>query len=331
MQQAAPLVLTVDDDPAGRYIKTKILREAGFEALEAETGRQGLSLVDSYRPQIVLLDVRLPDIDGLQVCEEIKRSYPGTPVLQMSATFTGLSDRIRGLENGADAYLAEPVEPQELIATVRSLLRTRKVEQDLRDALETNRLLLEELQHRIKNTLQLVTSLLSLEERRIEDACAQRRFAAVRDRIAIVTGLYGLLAQAGSADRVDVHEFLGRVVRSCRALTESVDIHNETDSVELSVDRAIPLGLIAQELVTNALKHAFPSGRKGRISLRLTRDGRSCRLEVADDGIGFKSDAKPGSGSRLVEALVQQLAGTLRHDSARDCGASVIVDFPQEG
>lgn len=330
MHHPAPLVLTVDDNAAGRYFKTRVLREAGYRTLEAETGEEGLALTGSHLPQIILLDVRLPDLDGLEVCEAIKKNYPGIPVLQMSATFIELADRIRGLERGADAYLVEPVEPQELIATVRSLLRVRKAEHDLREALEQNRLLLDELQHRIKNSLQLVSSVLSLEAAKIKDLEARSHFSTARNRIAVVAKLYDVLYRETAANQVDTAQFLADVVESSRALTESVELAFQADNVIIGVDRAIPLGLIAQELVVNALKHAFPDDRSGRVSVLLTRQGDQYRLEVADDGVGFTpSKQAEGSGSRLAAALAKQLGGSLRHSGGPErVGTIAVVEFP---
>jgi PAS domain S-box-containing protein len=119
------IILNIDDNQHGRYARTRILRRAGFEVVEGETGADALRLVGDVSPQAVLLDVRLPDISGLDVCRAIKTD-PLTAdimVLQISATHISGTDRIEGLEGGADSYLTEPVEPGELIATLRALLR----------------------------------------------------------------------------------------------------------------------------------------------------------------------------------------------------------------
>jgi PAS domain S-box-containing protein len=128
-------ILNVDDFEAGLYAKSRVLRLAGFEVYEARNGEDALRLIAELKPDLMLLDVRLPDISGIEICRRIKTD-PSTSsilVIQTSATFTEASDRVRGLEGGADAYLTEPIEADELIANVRAILRLRKAEQQARE------------------------------------------------------------------------------------------------------------------------------------------------------------------------------------------------------
>ena len=126
------LLLNVDDSEAIRYAKTRTLVRAGYKVIEAGTAAQALTLVASRHPALVLLDVKLPDMNGLEVCEIIKRDHPQTLVLQISATFVTTADKVKGLGAGADSYLTQPVEPDELAAAVGALLRMRESEEALR-------------------------------------------------------------------------------------------------------------------------------------------------------------------------------------------------------
>jgi PAS domain S-box-containing protein len=131
MSEPKVIILHVDDNEANRYIVTRILQNAGFTVVEAATGTAGLKAAAEYQPALVILDVKLPDISGFEVCRQIKAN-PETgfiPVLHLSASFIQSHDKAEGLDSGADAYLVQPVEPIELLATVRSLLRIRRAEE----------------------------------------------------------------------------------------------------------------------------------------------------------------------------------------------------------
>ena len=125
-------ILHVDDTDAQRYALSRVLRHAGFDVLEARTGRQALDLATQL-PDLVILDVNLPDIDGFAVCKQIKANEATAriPVLHLSATMVSTEARVAGLDGGADAYLVQPVQHEELLATVRALLRVRKAEEAL--------------------------------------------------------------------------------------------------------------------------------------------------------------------------------------------------------
>jgi PAS domain S-box-containing protein len=125
-------ILNVDDDEVGRYSVTRILKQAGFDITEAATGADALKLAMKL-PDLVLLDVNLPDIHGFEVCRRLK-SDPATraiPVLHLSATYLDSKDKVNGLEGGADGYLTQPVEPPVLLAHIRALLRSSKLEKQL--------------------------------------------------------------------------------------------------------------------------------------------------------------------------------------------------------
>jgi len=128
--QPPDTVLIVDDDEAKRHAIAKILRKAGFTIREGETGAEGLRLA-AEKPALIILDVKLPDVSGFEVCRRIKED-PATasiPVLHISTTFVDIEDRVQGLEGGADGYLTDVLEPLELVATVKALLRARRAEE----------------------------------------------------------------------------------------------------------------------------------------------------------------------------------------------------------
>lgn len=129
-------ILNVDDSEAGRYSTTRILRKAGFEVCEAASGEEALELASRVEPDLVVLDINLPDMSGLEVCRRIKALFKrNVPVLHVSATYIMSSDKL--LDSGSDGYLIQPVEPAALVANVRALLRARDAEEELhRQSLE---------------------------------------------------------------------------------------------------------------------------------------------------------------------------------------------------
>jgi PAS domain S-box-containing protein len=148
MNNDSILILNVDDNDGARYVKTRILHGAGFRVVEAANGTDGLALTRQMLPALVLLDVKLPDINGIEVCRRIKDDplTAGVLVLQTSAALTGRDDKIRGLEGGADNYLAAPIEADELVANVNALLRLQRTQTELRNSEERFRQLTENIE-----------------------------------------------------------------------------------------------------------------------------------------------------------------------------------------
>ncbi|GFJ83505.1 response regulator [Phytohabitans houttuyneae] len=121
----AMTVLVVDDSAPKRYLLTTWLHRAGFTVLQAETGGAALHMIEATPVDLVVLDVKLPDMTGFEVCERIKTNprHQALPVIHVSAHAVDVRDRTHGLSNGADAYLTEPIEPDELVATAHAVLR----------------------------------------------------------------------------------------------------------------------------------------------------------------------------------------------------------------
>jgi PAS domain S-box-containing protein len=141
----APLVLHVDDYESARYARSRILQSAGFRVVEAASGAEALRLIAAEPPTLALIDMKLPDMSGSELCRRIKDTpdMAGVIVVHVSAAFRRGSDYVHGLEQGADAYLVEPVEPDVLVATLRALLRARHAEDAVRLAAREWRLTFE--------------------------------------------------------------------------------------------------------------------------------------------------------------------------------------------
>jgi len=138
-------ILNVEDYDGSREATSALLRREGFEVVEAASGAEALKLAKDASAQLVLLDVNLPDMSGHEVCRRLKADHitSSIPVLQISGSFVTGEDRVRGLESGADAYLVKPVEAQELVATIKALLRMREAEEARRESEARYQLLFE--------------------------------------------------------------------------------------------------------------------------------------------------------------------------------------------
>ena len=172
-------IVVVDDFQDGRELAAAVLRREGFTVKEAGTGTEALALATEL-PALMVLDVHLPDLDGFEVCRRIKKDprTAGISVLQVSAAFRNAGDRVRGLDGGADAYLALPVEREELVATVRALLRIRRAEREsagLRAVMH----LANAAAHKINNPLAVVIGQLHFLAK--DPAVPAPRVAAIQD------------------------------------------------------------------------------------------------------------------------------------------------------
>ncbi len=136
MFQKESILLNINDNDANRYAVTRMLRASGFQVVEGGTGAEALRLAAEVLPDLIILDVKLPDLNGIEVCRRLK-SDPRTAsiaVLHLSANYIRTENKVEGLESGADGYLAQPVDSAELLATVHSLLRMRRAEEEARAA-----------------------------------------------------------------------------------------------------------------------------------------------------------------------------------------------------
>jgi DNA-binding response OmpR family regulator len=177
-------ILVVDDDAAGRYLKTHILSKAGWQVTEAIDGTSARQRLATESYALALLDVKLPDINGIDLCRELKGTYPHLLVLQTSAAFIGKEDRVAGLAGGADGYLVEPIHPEELVATVMALLRRYRSAQDLQERHDS----LEQVVVERSQRLAEIGARLETEINQRADAEEQLRHAQKLDVLGQLTG-----------------------------------------------------------------------------------------------------------------------------------------------
>lgn len=200
------------------------------------------------------------------------------------------------------------------------VMRARAVESEVgRRTLELERsvrekdVLLREVHHRVKNNLQMIASMLRLTARTASRE-AQPIFADIARRVTAIGQAYNQLYRVGQVSALNLAEYIDTVSQGVAEGfgTSRITVRTELDEMTADIDTALPVGLIALELVTNSFKHAFPGGRSGEVVIKLQRHEGYARLVVADNGVGMQARAGGGSGLMLIEALAGQLDGKLK-------------------
>jgi two-component sensor histidine kinase/sensor domain CHASE-containing protein len=207
-------------------------------------------------------------------------------------------------------------------------------EKKVKDA-QKNEILLKEIHHRVKNNLQVISSLLDLQARSSHDERTTSLLRESQDRLRSMSLIHEKLYRAGNATGVSiveyVHDLAAHLRNSFSGSSEAIEMETDVEGISLDMDIAVPCGLIITELVSNALKYAFPDGRKGRIRIGLKQDEKhTIELSVSDDGIGLPADLDhreaSSLGLRIVNILVNQLKGTLEHYG--EGGTRFVISFP---
>jgi DNA-binding response OmpR family regulator len=272
------VILNLDNNPDARDTKHHTLRQAGYEVVDGLGGEQALELIDKLQPALVLLDVQLPDIGGIEMCKIIKQRWPTTMVLQTSAAaLIDAADRVRGLEGGADAYLVQPIDADELVASVRVLMR-------LHEAELTTRQISEHL------------------ESRIADRTRDLRQANVR-----------LIEQIAQRERAEAALVQSQKMEAVGQLTGSIahDFNNILASMMGWIHLARRKS--ADSDVGTMLDKALSAGERGkRLTLRLLSFSRSDALvtgsvDVRELMLGMREWLNQTVGSRIV--LDMEIAG----------------------
>ena len=195
-------------------------------------------------------------------------------------------------------------------------------------ALARHRILFRELLHRDKNDFQLIISILLMQQCKQQDPEAKRGFSHVIDRVSAISLAHDQLSTREGSGNIELAEYLGALCGNLDQRREAIRVQADLDRAELTHERAVSLGLIVNELVTNALKHAFPHNKKGTVGVTFRADAnREGCVSVSDDGVGMGSSRPSSSGIELVTALTRQIGGTIAYDSSEQ-GTTVSVRFP---
>jgi len=319
-------ILMVEDNPGDvRLLREMFATERPGSYEITHMPRLGLALerLAQGGVDIVLLDLGLPDGEGMDTVRRVRKLAPEVPLIVL----TGRDDDAaveEAMREGAQDYLVKgQIETRALPRALRHAIERFRMQAravltniELERRVQEKDLMLSEIHHRVKNSLQVVSSLLRLEAARIQDPLIGDMLQTTQNRIRSMALIHQTLYQSRDFARVDFHAFLQSFLPT---LVQSYSIHPERISLAfhvaevcLPIDAAIPCGLIVNELISNALKHAFPNGGTGTISIEFKQQSDNhASLTVEDDGIGIPEDFVLEDSETLGIQLVYMLAGQL--------------------
>ena len=312
MQNSPIVIYVLDQQGIFRLAEGLALTQLGLQPGEV-VGRSAFEVFADY--PAVLADLRLVLSGRLRRTE----SQIGDTV------FETVYSPCLGLDGEANGVIGVAVD-----TTERTRARAR-----LQASVREKEVLLKEIYHRVKNNLQVVVSLLSMQGQNVADTVVRERLAESADRVRAMVLVHEQLYRSADLASIAFDRYLEQLIEQLahQFAQPKVSIVKHLQALTLGLDTAIPCGLLINELISNAFKHAFPDRESGRIELELRRndDGTIC-IVVADDGIGLPENFSPQRGSslgwRLVNGLVNQIEGTLSFD--RQGGSRIEVRFAEE-
>ncbi|OGP49710.1 MAG: hypothetical protein A2Y79_05335 [Deltaproteobacteria bacterium RBG_13_43_22] len=223
----------------------------------------------------------------------------------------------------------------EIVAVYDDITERKQAEEKIRASLLEKEIMLKEIHHRVKNNLQVISSLFGLQSGYIQDDKSREIFQESQNRVGVMAKIHTMLYQSEDLSKVDfggfIRDLAGRLQQSYATAKSPIEIHVDIGEVSMTIETSIPCGLILNELVSNALKHAFPEGKGGEVKISMATEGDRFVLMVQDNGIGFPADVDFQNtqtlGLELVRLLVGQINGTI--DLAVDGGTKFAITFPK--
>jgi two-component sensor histidine kinase len=333
-----PENLPVQPPPPVIHLDTPEITPAGFRlAIPYKGTTVGIIGVDGiafpeYRERYLSLALDIAGVCGLSIVNARTHSRLETAMSDLSAEFAR-STRLAGELKDINEHLEERIR-QRTAELEEEALRRKGAEEKVRSQLEEKTLLLRELHHRVRNNLQLITSMLSIQARKIPDPTLQMAISESRNRIRTMAMIHEKLWSEDDFAQIRLDALARQIFSNLLALYHTppgqITLSMDSQPVVIDINTAIPLSFIINELISNSLKYAFPGGQSGEITVEIREDEQDLVIRLTDNGIGlppgFDWENSDTVGLILVNSLVQQLQGTIEREPGN--GTRFMIRIP---
>ncbi len=384
-------ILIIDDDEGTCKSLSLIFEKKNYEIETAGTGREAIEKAQGRFFNAALLDIRLPDMEGIELLGPLKEMHPDMVIIMVTA-HASLETAVRSLNEGASFYIRKPLNMDEVLSTLREVLekqhlvienrrllqevqrelaerkraeeelrrhrdnleemvkeRTAKLakandelqreikerkraEEQIKASLAEKEVLLKEIHNRVKNNMQIISSLLNIQLIHIKDPSVRKTFMESQNRIRSMAMIHEKMYESENLTRVDFAEYVDSLtvdlLQAYDVNPDTITLNKNVENVYLDVSMGIPCGLIINELVSNSLKYAFPGGQPGEVNIDFRLKNNEYQLTIGDNGIGFPKylDFRKAEsfGLQLVMLLIKKLGGTINLNRKRGTFFKVI-------
>ena len=327
-----PRILYIDDDDGLCRLVARALGRRGYQVSVATSGAAGVERAATAPFDLIAVDHYMPGQDGLATLEALQALPAVPPIIYV----TGSEESriaVAALKAGAIDYVVKTVGNDffdlldNAFTTALNAVALQAQKAEAEDALRASNArleaLLHEVNHRVANSLQLVSAFIHMQARALADPAAKAALADTQARITAIAQVHKRLYTSDDVAGVAMDDYLAALVGELEATWSTPDsprpLRLAAQPLRLATDRAVSLGVIVNELVSNACKYAYPSGQAGEIRIELARDNGHFLLKVEDDGSGMAAAAAPtgtGVGAKLIGAMAASLGATLDYDAA---------------
>ncbi len=335
---SAPRILIVEDEILSAENIQDILVGFGYDVPGiAVTGEEALQKAEELSPNLVLMDIKLKNsrLDGIETAEQL-RALRDVPVIYLTA-FADTDTVTRAKVTEPYSYIFKPVNARELHTNIEMALYKHRADARIRHLLQEKEVLLKEVHHRVKNNLQVIQSLLDLQLHKVPESETRHILQESMNRIQSMAIIHEHLYQSADLSDINMANYIERlsdyIFEAYGGVYRGIRLELNAQAVTLGIKLAIPCGLILNELLTNALKYAFPVGSTGIVQITFSRSAdEQIALEVRDTGQGLMDEEhfyhSSSLGLQLVKLLTAQLRGTVILDSSQGFGVRIV--FPDD-